>query len=451
MEAEELFKALNREASKRGFSELEVVRSRVERVSAYISRNEIKPVLRTVRTTYGLRGAIGRRVGGISVSDAVLNIDEALGYLERVVRNSPEDRYWPGFPPAINRGFRAETYHSRVDELGEEYAIELAGRLVSSILDKGRGLGADKTFVMRGLVEWVKIELSIANTSGVDVVEKCSLFSGSGSIKAVYGGVESTFDFSVVSRRIDEKELLERAVKAAEYTRMFKNATTPASGVYDIILTPRVFAETLSAVLIPAVSGLNIAEKRSPLYNKIGDKVLDSSVSIIDDPTLPLEAGSRNYDDEGVGVMRKHVFDKGVFKTPLTNYYTSRRLNTEPSGNGFRPAPGSATVPSPTNIVVEKGSGGIEDFKKDVRKGLIVYAIIGGWMSNFVSGTVSFTVTHGILVENGLEKPVKSFVVTGNIYEWLGDKIIALGSDTESNFGYITPSLYARGARVSGS
>ena len=62
-----------REAARRGFSELEIAVSQVERFRAEISGNTIKPVSAGSRTVYGLRGVIGRRVGGLSVSDLAVD------------------------------------------------------------------------------------------------------------------------------------------------------------------------------------------------------------------------------------------------------------------------------------------------------------------------------------------------------------------------------------------
>ncbi|NAZ27251.1 MAG: TldD/PmbA family protein [Thermogladius sp.] len=450
MAAEPQPELLLREAARRGFSELEIVVSQVERFRAEISANMIKPVSAGSRTIYGLRGVIGKRVGGLSVSDLAVGVEDILRDLERIVRNSPEDPNWPGFPPRIYRGNRAETYSREFDELGPEKAVELAGLIVEEALEEGRSVGADKTYVVNAYVELARINMRVVNTNGVDVVEKCSMFSSGGGVKSIFSGVESTYHFSIGARRVEEEGLGERVRQAVSHTRLFANPSTPESGVYELVLTPRVFGEVLTYVVAPAVSGLNILEGRSPLRGRVGLNVFDERITIRDDPLLPLHYGSRSFDDEGVGVVAKTVFDKGVFKTPLTNYYASRRLNTEATGNGFRSVPGVSTTPTPTNLVVEGGSGGLEEFVRDVRRGVVVYSTIGGWMSNFVAGQVYFTVTHGLLVESGSVKPVKSFVVTGSIFDWLGGKLVAVGSDSETNFNIVSPSLYVREAMVSG-
>ena len=442
--------AILREGLRRGLSELEVVVVSTERVTASIVSGEIKPVLFSARTTYGLRAAIGRRVAGISVGDLGTSLEEALRDLERAVRSSPEDPYWQGFPPKIDRGVRSETYSKNFDYLEPEKAVELAKLVVDSAVERGRVVGADRTTVMEGLVELARVNIRVVNTNGVDVSERCSVFGAYGSVKSVFGGTDSTYDFSLGSRRVAEEELVKRVVEAVDYTTLFRGPTTPESGVYPLVLAPRVAAEVLTAALIPAVSGLNIVEGRSPLKGKIGAPVLNEKVTIRDDPTLPLHYGSRSFDDEGVGVYSKTVFDRGVFATPLTNYYVSKRLNMESTGNGFRTLPGASTAPAPTNVVLENGSGGLEEFTRELKRGIVVYSTIGSWMSNFVSGQVYFTVTHGLLVDGGRVRPVKSFVVAGNIYEWLGGKLVEVGSDAEVNANYVTPSLYIAEAKVSG-
>jgi len=65
-----------------------------------------------------------------------------------------------------------------------------------------------------------------------------------------------------------------------------------------------------------------------------------------------------------------------------------------------------------------------------IRKGIIVFGVIGSWMSNPVNGAIQATITHGLYVENGeIKYPVKGVVMGGNYYNYLKQDLIALGKD----------------------
>jgi PmbA protein len=230
---------------------------------------------------------------------------------------------------------------------------------------------------------------------------------------------------------------------------MFGGARKIENGEYDLILMPQAAVGIIASTLIPAFSALNILEGRSPLRGKLESKVLAEELGISDNPELPLEIGSRRFDDEGMPTSSKVLIKDGVLKQVLHNYYTSSRMKLENVGNGFKRNPSSPTTPYPTNFFVHPGEVKLEDLQREVKKALIVYETIGQWMSNPFNGDVKATVTHALLVENGEVKgPVKGVLVTGNIYEWLGSKLNGLGRETFASEGIVAPGVWVEKVKV---
>ncbi|MEM2025542.1 MAG: metallopeptidase TldD-related protein [Desulfurococcaceae archaeon] len=93
----------------------------------------------------------------------------------------------------------------------------------------------------------------------------------------------------------------------------------------------------------------------------------------------------------------------------------------------------------------------MEEFIRETSRGLVIYDVIGQWMSNPVTGYIKANITHGLLVETGgISQAVKGSIVVGNIYEWLGNSLDNLGSDTKVYSGVVAPSAVIRSVDVGG-
>ncbi|ADV64588.1 peptidase U62 modulator of DNA gyrase [Desulfurococcus mucosus DSM 2162] len=435
----------------KGLSEVEAYSVESSILSLTVSSNKVKEASRSRIVTTGLRGAIGRRVGGLALT--ALNVDpvEVAGELARIAGAAPEDPYWPGFPTPLHGTSRALCLDKRIAELSEEEAVEILLNAMEAMRSAAISMHVDEAVVVEGSLNMGSQRYRVVNSHGVDADAECTFISLWLTLSVKTSRGSSDKSVFTVRRGLDEQYLMERSREAGELAPLFAGARPVESGVYDVILTPESAGLILSTLLTPAFSALNILESRSPLKGKVGEEVVSPVLTITDDPTLPLETGSRGFDDEGVGTRMKVILDKGVFKQPLHSYYTASRMGDEPTGNGFRRVPGSPTQPGATNMVVQPVRGSLEDFTREAGRALVVYEMIGYWMSNPVNGVVKATVSHGLLVEKGeVVKPVKGVVITGNIYEWLGRGLIGVGSDLRINNGVGSPSIWVSRVNVAG-
>ncbi|GLH66481.1 dephospho-CoA kinase [Geothrix edaphica] len=151
----------------------------------------------------------------------------------------------------------------------------------------------------------------------------------------------------------------------------------------------------------------------SAFAGKLGQKVATEGVTIIDDGTLPHKRGSQAIDDEGNPVSRVVLIENGVLKAYLQSRKTSRKMATEPTGNGRRESYRHLPIPRMRNTFLAAGSEAPEAILRDLDRGLLVKRMGGGQVDT-VTGNFVFQVTEGYWVENGEPKyPVKNATLSG--------------------------------------
>lgn len=166
----------------------------------------------------------------------------------------------------------------------------------------------------------------------------------------------------------------------------------------------------------------------SAFAGKLGQKVAAEGVTIIDDGTLPHKRGSQAIDDEGNPVSRVVLIENGVLKAYLQSRKTSRKMGTEPTGNGRRESYRHIPIPRMRNTFLAPGSETPEAILRDLDRGLLVKRMGGGQVDT-VTGNFVFQVTEGYWVENGEAKyPVKNATLSGCGPEVLKG-ITRIGSD----------------------
>ena len=71
---------------------------------------------------------------------------------------------------------------------------------------------------------------------------------------------------------------------------------------------------------------------------------------------------------------------------------------------------------APTNVVIEQGDASLDEIIAETRRGLLVYGLQGAHSSNPETGEYSVVATPAWYIENGVLKPVRGVMLSGNIY-----------------------------------
>jgi len=207
------------------------------------------------------------------------------------------------------------------------------------------------------------------------------------------------------------------------------------SGTYDMIVENR-SASRILYYMNGALRGRSLQQQRSFLEGKLGEKIGSDKFTLIDDPFIVGGLGSRTYDGEGMATKRRVIFDKGVLKSYFIDWYYGQKLEMEP------------TTSSPSNMVMEYGNKSLDDLVKQVKRGILVTAFIGG-NSNSATGDFSIGVV-GQYIENGkIVKPVNEMNIAGNLLE-IWKQLADVGNDPRIYSSWRIPSLYFKDIAFSG-
>jgi PmbA protein len=207
-------------------------------------------------------------------------------------------------------------------------------------------------------------------------------------------------------------------------------------------------ARSLLGHLFDAVRGDAIYRSASFLTGKLGQKVANENVTILDDGLRPGGFGSRPFDGEGIPSSITPVVEKGVLQNYLLNCYTARKLDLRTTGNASRGIAGPPGV-GLKNFYMPAGPYSPEEIVHSVKSGFYVTELIGFGV-NTVTGDYSRGAA-GMWIERGeLAYPVEEVTIAGNFAEML-TRIEMVGSDLEFRSALASPTLLISGLTVAGT
>lgn len=253
-------------------------------------------------------------------------------------------------------------------------------------------------------------------------------------------------DFLAIADGVESSESLELHTTKQRICQGLTWATetvSPPKGRVPVIFTPKsapIFWDTI----IAAVNGKRVWEGSSPWSDRLGTQVLPETITLYQDPTRSPERCP--FDDEGTPTQGLTLINQGTIEQFYCDRAIGRLLGTRSTGNGFRPHLGGYPTPGIINLMVTTGEGELNDLIGQLDQGLVIDQLLGGDAD--LSGEVSANIELGYRIENGkITGRVKDTMVSGNIYTAL-NHLIALGSDSQVNGSFETPSVLVDGLSV---
>ncbi len=304
-----------------------------------------------------------------------------------------------------------------------------------------------------GIVHYEHNIITLANDSGASMTESSGFVSVSLSATAKEGAMMNAAHESAIAHNLDDININEMAETAAQTAVFTLKPERVTSAAMKAILRGDVVAELLSTFL-PVFYADKVIKKTSLVADKVGEQIGISSLTIIEEPTLPYGKVQRTFDDEGTPIMRKAIIENGVLLTLLHNNSTAKKLNASSTGNGFKKSYKENTSISTTNICIEAGDMSLEQIIADIGEGILITGIEGLHSGiNVVSGDFSL-LASGITIEGGkTSRAVSQFTITGNLLSML-DSITAISRErisTPRHMDYLlAPSLALSSLSVSG-
>jgi len=209
---------------------------------------------------------------------------------------------------------------------------------------------------------------------------------------------------------------------------------------------PVIFEPTQTAwlmgFLFGCVTGTAVYRKATFLEGKLGRRIGNEKITVVDDALLPGELGSHPFDSDGLPCRRTVVVEKGVLRSYLCNHYAARKLGLRSTGS----ADGGGV--GPANFFLEKGAGTPEAIIAGTKKGLLLIRTLGHGL-NSVTGDISRG-AFGLWIEDGaVAYPVSEVTISGNLGRVL-ESVEAVANDLEFHSPVTGPTIKVAEMTVAG-
>ncbi len=220
---------------------------------------------------------------------------------------------------------------------------------------------------------------------------------------------------------LDDNLIDELSKEAIARTNILFEAVKPKAGEMPVVM-----GAGGSGILLHEAIGhtfeADFNRKGTSIFSdKMGKKVAENFINIVDDGTIENNRGSINIDDEGNDVEKTYLVKDGILNSYLHDRISSKFYGVNPTGNGRRESFRYIPIPRMRATYMEVGSHSKED--------LIANVDYGVYLDNFTNGEVkigagdfTFFAKSGYLIEKGkLTQPIKDVNIIGNGPQALAD------------------------------
>ncbi len=377
-----------------------------------------------VEETRGMavRVVVDGRLGFAASSD--------LGATDKLVANALEsarhgdalDFYFPAPQP----GPSVRVYDPQLAVLPTERLIDMGREMIASILEV-----EPEAHVNVDLERRVR-RTTVRNSAGVEVtVEKAPLSISIDAERVRGDDVVIVYDYFNTAVKDDGYRAFARRI--ADKLRLAQRAAALDSERLPVLFSPT-GSPVLALPLIQGLNGKNVYRGISPMAGRLGERLFDEKLTIVDDPTLDGRPGSGSHDDEGVPRQRRALIERGELCSFVYDLKTAAQAGAEPTGHGAR---GLFNLPTPSfsNLLVEEGDTSLADMIAGIEKGLLVESILGLGQGNVINGDFSNNLDLAFKIEGGeIVGRVKDVSIAGNVYEDLR-AIEAISREAEWVYG----------------
>lgn len=427
MQFDEFKERLFDAAQKAGFEEFEIYYSTGESFKVNVFEQEIDNYSVNSTNGLGFRGLYKESMGyayteildNQAIELLVNNAKANASIIDNTDQNDIEKIYAGSKEyPKIN------CFNDDLTNISESAKIEFALEMEKTALKEDKRVKSIEYSVVQSFSGSVRI----VNSKGLDLYHK-----GNGIYSMLIpvisdGDKTNTAVAYRAGRDFAKMKAKDIAKEAVESALSYVGAGTQKTGKYKVILNNEAAADLLQT-FSSIFSADNVQKGMSLLKNKIGKKIGNKSLTIIDDPLLEAGMASAPFDGEGVASYTKEVVKDGNLVTLLHNLKTAAKDKVKSTGNASRPSYTSTINVCPSNFYIEPGKSSLNELFVKMDKGILITELQGLHSgANPISGDFSLA-AKGFEISNGKKiRPIEQITVAGNFYK-LMENVVATGSD----------------------
>lgn len=239
--------------------------------------------------------------------------------------------------------------------------------------------------------------------------------------------------------------------EAARRALLRLNARRVKTQTATMVFPPEI-ARSIIGNIFEAANGDAIYRHATFFDGKLGERVANENITVIDDGTMMLEPGLAGFgtlpfDGEGLPMQRTVLVEKGILKNYVLNTYTARKLGMQSTGNASRGLAGAPGIGA-GNFYLEPGTQTQQEILSEVQNGLYVIETLGSGV-NLVTGDYSQGAS-GLWIENGeFTGAVEEITIAGNLKDMYAN-IVAIGNDLVWRSSVAVPTIRVEGMTIAG-
>ena len=397
-----------------GASDAEAYAATNNESEVFIENNDVKQAKSQSVSSIGIRVVLDGSIGFYSINDlAKSRIRDGAAMAIKIARASPKDRH-----NILPNRSKSKSLRGIYDRNAESFQTLDAARSAAEMLKAAKSYD-NRVSVDSGNFSAQVTTHALANSNGIELKERASVFSWSIMGMAIENTEISSFDYQVGgSHYVKDIDVSNTASDFAEtVVKSLGTQKIQDSFKGEMLLTPMAANEMIEEVIAYAINSDALQKKSSHFAGKIGKHVASDLLTVEDDATNVDGLNASSFDREGVSHRRNVVIEKGILKKFLYNTYTASKDGVRSTGN----AGGSTSSPpmvSTTNFLVKPMRSSVDTLISEIDKGILISRFSGN--VNPVNGDFSGVVKGGRLIMRGtIQHAVKEVMVAGNVFEAL--------------------------------
>lgn len=400
--------------------ELHRIENRTTRVS--FANSELENITNSSRTTATVRVIKDGRISSANGTKP----DSEQELLERALATARFGSEVDYSFPAKQQLDEIALSDDRVEQIDVARMLEMAEDLVSALIQYNPRIRA----MARVGTNTVKVDLS--NSNGFEGSYHKTIWTyGLGG--RLVSGQDMLWIGEFRSSCCLETDFAELKRKVIERFETAQETIDIPAGTYPVIFAPGEVTHILRPFL-ECLNGRAITNDISPWKEKLGQKLLDERVTLVDDGSLAMTPSSAPFDREGVPTRRNVLIDKGMLNNMMLDLQSAHELGKESTGNG------TTSGPRPHHVILQPGQSALDDIIKSIGTGIIIYGTMGAWTGNPYSGNVSGTISLGLKIENGqIAGRVKDCMFSINSFNYFRDHLVDISRETKNLGGATLP------------